>query len=55
MDETRTPPALAQPAETQPDAKKEWTAPTLKKLDLTETRERFGDGGDFLEESSGPI
>ena len=32
MDET-----LASPAE-QPDAKKEWTAPTLKELDLAETR-----------------
>jgi hypothetical protein len=44
MDETLTPPAQA-----QPDAKKEWTVPTLKKLDLTETRS----GADFLDDGSG--
>jgi hypothetical protein len=38
MDEILTPPAPAQPAEAQPDAKQEWTVPTLKKLDLAETR-----------------
>jgi hypothetical protein len=44
---------LTAPVE-QPDAKQEWTTPTLKKLDLTETREELGPGGDmFLE--SGPI
>ena len=43
MDET-----LTSPAE-QPDAKKKWTTPTLKELDLGETR--FG--ADFLEDGSG--
>jgi hypothetical protein len=52
MDEILAPPAPAQPAEAQPDATKEWTAPTLKKLDLTETRESVGHGDDFFLESA---
>jgi hypothetical protein len=50
MDEILAPPAPAQPAEAQPDATKEWTAPTLKKLDLTETGEWGGVDGDFITE-----
>lgn len=52
MDQTLTPPAAAQPAEAPPDAKQEWTAPTLKKLDLTETLESGGAGTDFFSESA---
>jgi hypothetical protein len=49
MDEILTAPAERQPAVAQPDARKEWTAPTLKKVDLAETR--FG--ADFLDDGSG--
>lgn len=52
MDEILIPPAQAQPAGAQPEAKQEWTVPTLKKLDLTETRESVGHGDDFFLESA---
>jgi hypothetical protein len=54
MDPTLTTPVEVQSAEAQPGGNQEWTPPTLQKLDLTETREFGGTGGDFFLES-GPI
>lgn len=54
MDPALTTPVEGQSVEAQPDGKPEWTAPTLKKLDLADTREDLGVGGDFFAES-GPI
>jgi hypothetical protein len=55
MDPTLTTPVEGQSAQAQPGGKEEWTPPTLKKLDLTETREGFGGAIDLFDESSGPI
>ena len=54
MDPMLTTPVEGQSAEAQPGGEQEWTAPRLKKLDLTETRINPGSADDQALGTSDP-